>query len=411
MFSLYDVIIIGAGPAGLFAGCHLNSNLKCLIIERKQKPGIKLLMSGAGQCNLTHAGNIKDFTKHYGENGKKIRQILYKYNNETVKKYFKERHIEIFEREDGKIFPKSLEAKDVLDALLEHCKEKGVKIQYNDTVQDIIYNKDENYFNLTTEKRTYQTKHLLVAAGGKSYPTTGSDGSIFDILKSLNISINKLKPALTPIYIKDYAYGHLSGLSFENAKTDVFRNNKKLASITGDVLFTHKNLSGPGILNISRYVEKGDKLTIDYYNKKTKDDVIIDLKNKLTTVKYQFNTMIKEYFELPKRYVDTIFNITSIDGNKKASQVSQKELKEIINRIMSDELWVEELGGYNVAMATAGGVDLEDVDLKCLSSKKYKNLYFAGEVLDVDGDTGGYNIQFALSSGALCAKSINQSGY
>ena len=405
---LYDVIIIGAGPAGLFCGCHLDSDLNCLILERNSRPGIKLLMTGAGQCNVTHDGSIKDFLIHYGNKGKLIRQILYKYNNDALIEYFQKRQLEMIKREDGKVFPQSLQAKDVLSALTDNCKENGVQVQYNSNVIRAVYEENKRIFKIYSTDQQFSTKTLVVATGGCSYPSTGSDGNFFDILKSVNIKINPVKPVLVPIFIEGYVYGDLSGISFEKVKVEVFRNYKKTAENTGDVLFTHKCLSGPGILNISRHVEKGDVLILDYYNKNNKEVVTQELKKKLTDGKLQFNNLIRNYFDLPKRFIDTIFKICHIESDKKSSQVSNKELMKVINKIMSDTLKVSDTGGFETAMATSGGVSLDQVDLKRLSSKKYEQLYFAGEALDVDGDTGGYNLQFAFSSGVFCARSINR---
>lgn len=405
---LYDVIIIGAGPAGLFCGCHLDSNLNCLILERNSRPGIKLLMTGAGQCNLTHDGSIKDFLSHFGDKGKQIRQILYKYNNDALIEYFQKRQLKMIKREDGKVFPQSLQAKDVLCTIMNHCKENGVQIQYNMNVEKVLYDESQSIFKIYSTNQQLSTKNLVVATGGCSYPSTGSDGSFFNILKALNIKISTVKPVLAPVYIEGYAYEHLSGISFEKAKIEVYRDNKKIAENTGDVLFTHKCLSGPGILDISRNIEREDVLILNYYNKKNKESVIKELKKDLIdNSKLQFNTLIRNYFDLPKRFIDTIFKASHIDTDKKSSQISSKELMAVINKIMSDTLKVKDTGGFEIAMATSGGVSLDQVDLKRLSFKKNEQLYFVGEALDVDGDTGGYNLQFAFSSGVFCARSIN----
>lgn len=408
---VYDVIIIGAGPAGLFCGCNHHNNLKCLILERKARPGIKLLMSGSGQCNVTHDGSIKDFLKHYGDNGKKIRQILYTFNNDKLIEYFESRHLKMTRREDGKVFPHSMNAKDVLDILLNDCKKNNVEISFNTMVSDIKYKDDEKIFEITSDNNSFHCRNLVVATGGCSYPTTGSDGNIFAVLEALDIKINKPKPALVPIYVEDYPYSHLSGISFEKARIELYRSNKKIHTHTGDVLFTHNNFSGPGILDISRYIEQGDAIVLDYYNRKSKEEIINELKYELTHSGNKIlNTIIKEYFNFPKRFISIILESLKADGSKKASQVSHKELIKIIDKVVSDRFIVKKTGDFNIAMATKGGVSLDDLDIKKLLSIKYPNLYFAGEVLDVDGDTGGYNLQFAFSSGIYCAGSINGYG-
>ncbi len=405
---LYDVIIIGAGPAGLFCGCHLDPNLDSIILERNSRPGIKLLMTGGGQCNVTHDGSIKDFLIHFGDKGKEVRQILYKYSNDALLEYFEKRHVKMIKREDGKVFPQSLQAKDVLNTLVENCQENQVQLQYNRVVDKVVYEENHRVFKVYSRDQHYLAKNLVVATGGCSYPTTGSDGRFFEALKSLNVKINSTKPGLVPVFIEGYAYEHLSGTSFEKAKIEVYRHDKKIAENTGDVLFTHKSLSGPGILDLSRNIERGDILVVNYFNKKSKEEAIQELKKHLINSKLEFNTLIRDYFELSKRFVDTIFTLCHIDSHKKTSQVSNKELMEVANKIMSDPLRVKDMGGFETAMVTSGGVSLNQLNLKRLSSAENEHLYFAGEVLDVDGDTGGYNLQFAFSSGVFCARSINQ---
>ncbi len=403
----YDVIIVGAGPSGLFAACHIRKDFNCLVLERNKTPGIKLLMSGAGQCNISHAGNIKEFLAHYGDKGKAIRQILYKFNNQKLIEFFNKRHVDLFERDDGKIFPKSLDAKEILNSLTDACGEGHVKINYEKLVKDIQYLKEKALYELHTQGHVYYAKNVVIATGGCSYPTTGSDGSMFNILQGLGITINRLKPSLVPVYVDNYSYGHLTGISLKNTTVTVFRGREKVAASKGDLLFTHKCFSGPVILNLSRHIEQGDELIINYSQRDHKHEVNDELRKKLGTSNLKLNTVIKDYFGFPKRLVDTFFQISQIE-DKPSSEVGHKDLSKVINKIMSDSLKVNGLGGYNIAMATSGGIALEDVNLKDLSSKKRKGLYFVGEALDVDGDTGGYNLQFAFSSAALCAKAINE---
>lgn len=407
---IYDVIIVGAGPSGLFTACNLRKDLNCLVLERNKTPGIKLLMSGSGQCNITHGGNIKDFLTHYGNKGKIIRQILYKFNNQKLIEYFNKRQVPLFEREDGKVFPKSLDAKDILNSLIDVCKENHVKFSYEQTVKKIEYAKEKACYRLDSQRDVFYGKHLVIATGGCSYPTSGSDGSMFQILDGLGIKINPYKPALVPVYVEEYAYGHLSGISLKDTSVAVYRKGKKVGESKGDLLFTHKCFSGPVILNLSRYVEQGDELVINFSRNDCKDKVNDDLKKQLTESKLKLNELIKRYFDFPKRLVDTFFEINQME-DKSISQVSHKELWKILNKIMSDSMKVSGLGGYNIAMATSGGVDLQEVNLKALSSKRKSNIYFVGEALDIDGDTGGYNLQFAFSSAVQCSKSINEKMY
>lgn len=434
---IYDLIIIGAGAAGLFAGASLPSPLNGLIIEKSSNPGRKLLMSGAGQCNVTHGGSIKDFIFHYGKNGSKIRSILYGFNNQSVISFFQTRGISLYEREDGKIFPQSLNAQDILNVLINSCKDNGLVFKFSSPVTNIalddISNKNETsdkslpIYTVSCDKTTYRTKKLIIATGGCSYPTTGSDGSFFSVLESLGININTIKPALVPIYVHNYPYKDLSGISFSNAKISIYNkksesdnhlnnpnfnimNYNKIAENTDSLLLTHGCFSGPAILNISRFTATSNLISINYFPNKSSEIIFRELKEMIYGTKKQIISVLSEYFnnnltlsssEIPKRFLERICTRCDVEPNQKSSQLSVSSLKEIIKLITNDTFIISNLGGFNIAMVTTGGVSLDDINLKNLESIKFPNLFFAGEVLDVDGDTGGYNLQFAFSSGYI----------
>lgn len=401
----YENLIIGAGPAGLFTACNLNNAQSTCILEKTSKPGQKLLMAGGGQCNITHAGDIKEFLNHYGNAGKKIRQVLYKFNNKMLMNYFEENHLKMVIREDNKVFPESLNGKDVLEVLLKNCQDNRVDIKYNVNIENIHFS-HEKLFHIKTKDEEYTCRNLIVATGGCSYPTTGSDGKFFKHLRTLGIEINELHPALVPIDVKDYKYVSLAGISLQNVQVNLFRDLKKITSLSGDILFTHKNLSGPVILNISRYVRPGDILEIDYFNKKDRETMRKDLNEIFKGSHGSLNTLVKEYTYLPKRLIETISTDLQLKENS-LSNLSNKDIYKIIDSIIADTHIVKGTAGFNVAMVTTGGVLLEEINLKTLSHKKNEQLFFVGEVLDVDGDTGGYNLQFAFSSAYVCCLSIN----
>jgi len=226
----YDLIIVGGGAAGLYAGaqlatyCDRESKEKkidpknIVIIDSSPELGKKLLLTGAGQCNLTQGGPIKDFVSHYGENGSKIRSLLYAHNNSDTMQFFESLGLRLFEREDGKVFPQSLSAKEVRNVLLARCK-KNIEIQTNTKLIDIKILAENTGFELSLEKENkqivMQTRFLLLSCGGASYPKTGSDGSIFPILKKMGLSVVKLKPALVPFFVDNYPFKELSGIAIE----------------------------------------------------------------------------------------------------------------------------------------------------------------------------------------------------
>ncbi len=407
---IYDLIIIGAGAAGLFAGASLPSPVNGLILEKGGAPGKKLLMSGAGQCNLTHGGSIKDFVTHYGANGGKIRSVLYQFNNQAVINFFEAQGLPLFEREDGKVFPKSLRARDVLDVLSRRCSDNGLRFVYNAEAIDIV--DASSIYAIRCNGEIYQTKKLIVASGGCSYPTTGSDGKFFSVLADLGIKINAPRPALVPIYVRDYPYRELAGIAFSCAKISIY-DNKKITENTDALLLTHDCFSGPSVLNISRYAVAGNDISINYFPSKSAEVISKELPKLLQGNQKQLLTVLYEYFnedstkspaEMPKRFLEAICLRAGANPAQKSSQTSGSVLKTIIRLLTDDRHSISRLAGYETAMVTSGGVPLDEVNIKTLESKRFPNLYIVGEALDIDGDTGGYNLQFAFSSGYLAAQ-------
>jgi len=402
---IYDLIIIGAGAAGLFAGASLPSPLTGLIIDKKALPGRKLLLTGSGQCNLTHGGSIKDFIPHYGKNGSAIRSILYHFNNRSVIDFFERKGIPLFEREDEKVFPKSLKAQDVLNVLVESCIENGLQFHYSSAVEQITYH---GIYTVQCSDRSYEAKRLIIATGGCSYPATGSDGSFFSVLKEMGIEISALSPALVPVFVTQYPYQSLAGISFQRAWVTINSSQNQDA-----LLLTHTGFSGPAVLNLSRYAHPGDRIAINYYPVKLEETINKELYQAMMGNSRQFLTVLYEYFngdlegspaEIPKRFLEVICRRAGIDASVKASRISPSQLKSIVRLLVHDDYQIQRLGGFESAMVTSGGVALSEINTKTMESKKYPKLFFAGEVLDVDGDTGGYNLQFAFSSGLLAAR-------
>jgi predicted Rossmann fold flavoprotein len=418
---IYDVVIIGAGAAGLFCGASFPKPLKGLILEAKSTPANKLLLSGLGQCNITNSGNIKDFINHYGDNGKRIRSVLYKFNNLALIDFFESNNVKTVTREDGKVFPSSFKAEDILKVLLEKSQKNGFNIEYDSKVTSIdsIHSKNQSdlLFNIVTSKKvSFKARKLIIASGGCSYPQTGSDGSMLDLLRNIGVEIIPTKPALVPIHVHQYPFESLSGISFPNARVSLVSVEKAkglekrsqkttISELDGDLLLTHRNFSGPSIINISRYANVDQLLQISYYTSKDPKTILTGLKNRIPGNQQQVITFLYEYLGLPKRFLEIVCERAKVNPVEKISALPDRQLKNIITLITSDSYKISGLGGYNIAMATVGGVSLDEVNPKTLESIKFPGLYFAGEILDVDGDTGGYNMQFAFSSGYICANS------
>lgn len=413
--QIYDIIIIGGGASGLFAAAGIDAKdtpsssesllFKGLILEKTSRPGTKLLMSGSGQCNITHAGSIKDFVSCYGDKGKKIRSCLYKHSNLELIGFLEENGVEVFTREDGKVFPKSMDAHDVLYMLLRKAKKNGFELKCDSEVtclkpltrsQAPLENvNDATLWQVSCSDVSYCSRSVIIATGGCSYPTTGSDGSFFNVLrKDLSIDITVLKPSLAPIQVNEYPYAELSGISFENIHTSIWHQDKKITETCEDLLFTHKDLSGPSVINISKYASPGDKFRINYLYPLNYEQALRRLKDAFHGAKGNASNVLAAEFNLPKRFCQLFV------------QRHGEALKNLAHNLTGEEFVINSVSGFNKAMATSGGIDLNQISTSTFGFKAHPGLYAIGEALDVDGITGGYNLQFAYSSAAAAVNDI-----
>lgn len=403
----YDVIVIGAGAAGLFAACTIK-NKSVLLLEKNSAAGRKILLSGAGQCNFTNSCEMSEFLTRYGERGRFLKTALFSFTNKDAMEFFEESGVEIITREDGKVFPASFKSSEIVDALIEHCKKNNVKIVYDESIERVSMDEHKNMFLVKTARATHAGTNLIIAVGGKSYPNTGSTGDGYDFAKSLGHTIEQPKPCLAPVYVEGYPFRDLSGMSFENIKISLWRNNKKIKEFSGDMLFTHINISGPVILNNSRYMEKEDVLKINFTNYPNAELFKTDFEKMIfSSGKYNVKTVLKS-LDMPKRFTDKIMEMAGIQDDKMCSELDKNKRKIIMSLFCEHSFTVDRLGDYNIAMATRGGVNTSEINQKTMESKIVPGLYFAGEVMDYDGDTGGFNIQAAFSTGRLAAESINK---
>ena len=397
----YHTIIVGGGASGLYFASRFHLQKPCAILEKTDKPGKKLLLSGSGQCNLTHAGSIKDFLQHYGQNGAKIRSCLYKHNNIAVQNYFESLQVPVCTREDGKVFPSSMNARQVLHALLTAVHQNQISVFCRTGVTQIKYT--THGYLLSSGNDRFLTQNLVIAAGGCSYPATGSDGSIFQILqKDLGIHIVTPQPALVPVCPENYPFSSLSGVSLKNIQI-------KTGSLVfaGDLLFTHKAFSGPVILNHSRYMKKGTRLEINYLFPYTIYSVISQMKVDFPGNHKTIETYLAEKYFLPRRFIEILTAQCGIKS-RKVSTLKGFELENLCETLCQSQYRIKGNCGFQKAMVTAGGVSCDEVNLHTMESLKYPGLYFIGEVLDIDGDTGGYNLQFAFSSAAAASSHIEE---
>lgn len=409
MNSVYfETIIVGAGAAGLYCACNLKGEAAAsvLILEKNKKAGRKLLMTGNGQCNVTHGGSIKDFVTHYGDKGRSIRGLLQKYSNIQLRQFLEGLGLPLTEREDGKMFPASMAAGDVLKTLLDEISRKDISIRYESEVTGIEY--AESHFTIHTKNSHYRCKNLIIATGGCSYAGTGSDGKMLDILAgALNIEVVKPRPVLAPVYVEDYCFAELSGISFKDIYGRIeTKDGRKLHDFTGDLLFTSKNLSGPAILNNSRRMAAGLVLTVNFAAPAAGPEIIARCKRDFPGNGKSPQVYMSETLKLPKRFAAIIADKLAL-SHKKVSQLTGQEISALSSELTAHKFTIQRVGGFNEAMATGGGVSLNCVNPKTMSHSLYEGLYIIGEAVDVDGDTGGYNLQFAYSSAKAAADSIS----
>ena len=403
---MYDVIIIGGGAAGLFASANLPTR-NALLIEHTSEVGKKMLITGGGMCNITNTLSVEAFLSHFG--GKEQRNFLLpalqNLPPSALFSWFEQRGCPLVVREDGKVFPKSLDAHQIRDLLV---RESRAAIMLDTKVEEIC-KPDETSFLVRTSRGVFETRNLLLATGGMSYPRTGSDGSGYQLAKMLGHGIVPPKSGLAAIAVEDYPYRHLAGNSLRSVQVEFFRKgeSKRYAQAVGDVLFTHDGLSGPVILTASRSILKGDRITaslLSCTNKTALEKEMHELL--LAQPKKQVSTLLKEA-GLFSALAQTLISSLSLKVETKAGDLSKQNRIQLVRLITDHPFTVSSVKGFQSAMVTAGGVNLAEVDRKRMESTLQKGLFFCGEMLDYDGESGGFNLQAACSTALLAVHHLS----
>ncbi len=385
----YNTIIIGAGASGLFLAKNLSeNNIKTLVIEKMDSPAKKLLITGGGMCNLTRDNSSFEFLKHYDNANKFLGSSFALFSPQDTQAWFKKRNLELITREDGKVFPKSRNAKSVLDLLLD----SNYTLLKNTKVDSIV--KEDDFFIVNNE---YKASNVVLACGGMSYPSTGSTGDGYDLARKFNHSIIDLKPGLASFKITNENVSEIEGISLKDVTisfNDMFSSKKKLRKNTDDLIFTRIGISGPVVLDISKYAKHNQKVYLNLNCQIEKENT-----NKLLSTSIRYQT------QLQSRLINYLLKSLNIKDDI-CENISKKKINQINEKLKRWELEISLKGQLKGAMATSGGINLKEVDNKTLESKIVKNLYFCGEILDFCGDCGGYNLQACWSTAFSVSTSI-----
>jgi flavoprotein, HI0933 family len=383
---MYDCIIIGAGPAGLMASIALGPNKKVLIIEKNESAGKKLLITGGGRCNVTNLKSNNDFLNEIEYNKKYLYSAINTFGPYDIYNFFESNGVLLKEEEDNKIFPVSNKSKDILEILIRNI---NAEINYNEEVIGISSGE------VVTNKNVYKTKNIIVSTGGTSFKNTGSTGDHIGFAEMLKQPIIPLYPAEVGIILNNQP--DLAGTSIENVEI------KYLNIIsTGNLMFTHKGLSGSSIMKLSEHIYKNDnkEIVIDLLPDLSKEE-LIDIINNYDREK-EVVTLLNEYFS--KRFSSYLTNKLNI--NKKIKSLSKVEIDNIIDILKSLAFNVKATENIDKAYVTGGGIDLKYINSSTMESTINKGIYFVGESLDIHGPIGGYNITLALSTGYLAGIKI-----
>jgi len=398
--QIYDIIIIGAGAAGLMAATVCGSEpLKVLLLEGQHKPGLKLLITGGGRCNISNL-NIH-YRMFKSPHPRTLKNALAAFSPRRTVTFFEEMGVALQSESDGNLFPVTQKAQTVCDALLRQAK-KHVELRMACKVHEI--NRFQGLLCVRCESRSFYSKTVILCGGGRSYPQTGSDGSGFDLAQQLGHTIVPLIPALTPLLTDDTEWKGLSGISLVCALS-IKSDSGPDITFEGPLLFTHNGFSGPCVLNISRYWIRNPHCPVLANFLPRENDVSLK-EIILQAAKKHPRQMVKPWLSshLPERLAETIIRKTLADEKQVLGQLTRKHREALISGVLLCPLPVSGASGYQKAEVTAGGGDLGEVNEKTLESKIVPGLFFAGEVLDVDGPVGGTNLQWAWSSGYLAAK-------
>jgi predicted Rossmann fold flavoprotein len=410
---MWDVIVIGGGASGLMAaGRAAESGARVLLLEKMGRVGIKLALTGKGRCNLTNGGDLPSFIESYRHNGKFLHNVFSRFFNNDLTSFFQARGVPTVEERGRRVFPRSNRAQDVVRALREYALSQGVKINIHAPVLQILA-KEGKARGVRTEVGVFDSNRIIMATGGASYPETGSSGDGYKIAKDLGHTVEPLHPSLVPLVTGETFVRDLQGLSLKNVRATLFSQGRKSEEEFGEMLFTHFGVSGPIILTLSgAAVEEMAKGRVE---------LALDLKPALSLEQVE-TRLLREFQEQPRKQIANIFaNLlprrlgpvflkrAGIPGEMKGGEVRSAERKRLVHFLKDWRLTLLRPRPVEEAIVTAGGVSVKEIHPLTMESRIVRGLYFCGEVIDVDGKTGGYNLQAAFSTGWVAGETAAKS--
>jgi len=409
---IYDIIVVGAGASGLISAIvSAKSGQKTLLIEQLDKIGTKLLATGGSRCNLSNTLDIESFIKSFGKNGRFLQDAIKEFNYKDLIKFLNSLGVDTHIPDGFRIFPTTHKSHTVVDALLRELKRLNVNILYNHKFEDLII--ENNIIKgIKASNKTFLSSKVIVATGGLGYKNLGATGESFDILKKHNHTITSLYPAMMPliteqIWVKNCTANTIAKVTIKVDLPKIKKLNKIKA--TGDLIFTKDGIRGPVVLDFAReitpYLDKYEKVPIKLHltNLKNEDNLIVFIKK---TIMDNPKLSIGEILEklLPISVIRELCNLVEIDSTLKYKEIEGYKKDKLHKIIISTPLDIIGHKGFKNAMITRGGISTKEIDPKTMQSKIIKNLYFCGEIIDIDGPCGGYNLQWAFSSGYLSGK-------
>ena len=402
------VVVVGGGPGGMMAAIAASKNNKVILIEKNNKLGKKLFITGKGRCNVTNGKDISEFFDYIPSNPHFLYSALYTFTNEDTMKFFKERGVELKVERGDRVFPKSDKSSDIIKAFEKALIENNIGIKLGVAVKDLIVKNHEITSVVLDNGEFIECDNVILATGGASYPQTGSNGDGFKICKSIGHSIIPIKPSLVPIEIDEEWVKEIQGLSLKNIQLTVLNyNNKIIFKEQGEMLFTHFGISGPLCLSASSLIKPGGKYKIVINLKPALSEKELDLRIQKDFLKYNnkdFKNALNDLF--PQKLIPIMINLSKISENQKVNSITKEQRRYFVNLISNLTMNVKGLRSIEEAIVTSGGIDTKEIDPSTMQSKLISNLSFAGEIIDVDAYTGGYNVQIAISTGFIAGSKI-----